>query len=445
MRTADLAATIYGTSLSARRLKFALTSSATRAEFAPDDLVTFCPMEAVGDRGDLDTSESRRYEDVSSGFTRFVNGDVVVAKITPCFENGKGALVRELESHIGFGTTELHVLTPGDELDGRFLYYVTASSSFRGLGEEQMTGAAGQKRVPTDFVRDYPIWTPSIEDQRWIADYLDAETVEIDALIAEKRRMLTLLEEKRAALISHAVTRGLDPKARLKPSGLDWLGDVPAHWRIERLKFLLDGVDQGWSPQCDNFPADEGRWAVLKTGCVNRGIFREQENKALPDDVEPPDGIEVHAGDVLMSRASGSVELIGSVARVAQQPKARLLLSDKIFRLLPSSELLDADFLVAALGSSVLRHQIKAFISGAEGLANNIARTDISELILPVPPVAEQREIVLHLKRDHMYAGNLAGTLRSSIDLLTERRSALITAAVTGQLDVDTLKEEDAA
>ncbi len=124
--------------------------------------VTFIPMEAIGEQGQLDVSAVRDIENVRTGYSQFFDGDVVVAKITPCFENGKGALVRGTLGSVGFGTTELHILTPSPEVDGRFLYFVTAGAQFRKLGEACMTGAAGQKRVPEDFVRDYRTPIPPV-------------------------------------------------------------------------------------------------------------------------------------------------------------------------------------------------------------------------------------------------------------------------------------------
>jgi type I restriction enzyme S subunit len=143
-------------------------------------------MEAIGEKGELDLSAVRDIEDVRTGYTQFFDGDVLIAKITPCFENGKGALVRGTLQGVGFGTTELHVLTPSPEVDGQFLYYITASELFRKLGEAGMTGAAGQKRVPEDFVRDFRVPVPPIYQQRAIADYLDRETARLDGLMAAK-------------------------------------------------------------------------------------------------------------------------------------------------------------------------------------------------------------------------------------------------------------------
>ena len=206
--------------------------------------VTFLPMESIGEEGELDLSGIRDIEDVRSGYTQFFDGDVLIAKITPCFENGKGALVSGLLGGVGFGTTELHVLIPTSEVDGRFLYYTTASVPFRKLGEAQMTGAAGQKRVPEDFVRDYKLLIPPISQQTAIANFLDQETARLDALVMAKGRLVEILTEKRKALVTHAVTRGIDPSAPVRDSGITWLGGIPAHWKIERAKRLFCERDE---------------------------------------------------------------------------------------------------------------------------------------------------------------------------------------------------------
>lgn len=312
--------------------------------------------------------------------------------------------------------------------------------SLQTLGLDEGSQEAAVPGLNRESVYEERICLPSLANQVTVANYLDRETARIDGLIAEKERMLTLLEEKRAALISRVVTRGLDPNAPLKPSGQEWLGKIPAHWQVLRLKFATSGIDQGASPQCYSYPAAPGEWGVLKTGCVNGGEFREQENKALPDENESLPEIEVRQGDVLMSRASGSVDLIGSVAHVSSQPAARLMLSDKIFRFRVREDVLNPRYLVLAMGARYLRHQIKSVISGAEGLANNIAKSDVMELLLVVPPILEQRRIVEDLDRAISSSKVLCGSLGESITLAKERRAALITAAVTGQIPQEEMR-----
>jgi type I restriction enzyme S subunit len=371
---------------------------------------------------------------IDSNKLQLQGDEVLVSRLNP----HKNTVVQvKRTSHPILCSTEFIPFEPTG-IEPRFLCY-----SFQGQNSIQRfvayasSATRSHARVdPSDIIKfKIPVFQP--EEQSVIADYLDHETSRIDELIHEKEQMLELLAEKRAALVTQAVTRGQDSKVRLKPSGLDWLGEIPAHWREYRLKFVIDGIDQGFSPQCSTSPAEEGAWGVLKTGCVNGGVFNEEENKALPAEIDPPLDIEIHSGDVLMSRASGSVHLIGSVAMVERQPKARLLLSDKIYRIRTIPSLIRPDYFTKLLGAALLRHQIKAVISGAEGLANNIAKSDIKEFLLPVPPLSEQSSINETLNDHVAEMDNLVATLQQSVDLLRERRSAVITAAVTGQLSIE--------
>jgi len=391
-------------------------------------------MEAVGLHGELDLSSIRPIDEVRSGYTLFFDGDIIVAKITPCFENGKGALVRSTLNGVGYGTTELHVLSPESELDGRFLYYVTTSQPFRRLGEAAMTGAAGQKRVPEEFIRDYSIAVPPLLLQRAIANYLDVETARLDSLIAAKEHLLTLLAEKRRALITHAVTRGLNPNAPLRDSGIPWLGEIPAHWRMERLKYHLNALEQGWSPQCDNTEATSYEWGVLKVGCVNGWEFAAEENKRLPEGTEPLVEYEIQPGDVLMSRAN-TTELLGSTALV-RTVRPHLLLCDKLYRLQVDESRLSKEYLVMFLRSSPGRHTFERDATGASNSMQNIGQDSVRNAWIPIPPLLEQETIVAHIAAETAKLDALRASAERTIALLKERRAALIAAAVTGKLDL---------
>lgn len=124
-------------------------------ELGPEEEVSFIPMEAVGEYGGLNLDITRSIGELGAGYTEFQNDDVIVAKITPCFENGKGALASGLKNGAAFGTTELHVLRPLGEVENRFLFYLTISSVFRSNGKAEMYGAGGQKRVPPGFCKDF--------------------------------------------------------------------------------------------------------------------------------------------------------------------------------------------------------------------------------------------------------------------------------------------------
>ena len=284
---------------------------------------------------------------------------------------------------------------------------------------------------------------PSADDQNVIASFLHQETLKIDELVAEQRRLIELLKEKRQAVISHAVTKGLNHHAPMKPSGIDWLGDVPEHWSVASVRRMVRRIEQGWSPECIARPAEPDEWGVLKSGCVNRGVFVEQENKALPETLDPIPAYEIHPSDVLMSRASGSPELVGSTAYI-RATRTKLMLSDKIFRIHPEPSI-DREFFVAVFNSRVMRSQIERAISGAEGLANNLPQSAMKRFFCLVPPIDEQKEIVRYLATHCAAFDALTAEAERGIELLQERRTALISAAVTGKIDVRGFVEAEAA
>ncbi|HEY9898246.1 MAG TPA: hypothetical protein V6D00_03610 [Pantanalinema sp.] len=423
-----------------KRLRYVAALNPPRSEVSdlPGSMpVSFLPMELIGDDGTLRLLNEKKLDDIGTGYSYFREGDITIAKITPCYENGKGALMQGLVNGIGFGTTELIVVRPNPELaSGAFLHYLFNSSEFRKLGEGQMYGAGGQKRIPDTFVRDFKAALPPLVEQGAIVDFLDRETAKIDVLVAEQQRLVELLEEKRQAVISHAVTKGLNSEAAMNDSGIKWLGEVPAHWKVVCVRRIIERFEQGWSPDCLGFSAEEGSWGVLKSGCVNWGVFNENENKALPESLEPIPALEVRAGDVLMSRASGSPELIGSVAYVYSTRPA-LMLSDKIFRLHPSPSI-NPEYLVAVFNSTCVRAQIVSSISGAEGLANNLSQASIKSFYLVLPPRDEQAAIIAFIKQEVALLDRLSEETKRAIATLQERRCALISAAVTGQIDVRT-------
>ena len=205
---------------SRRRLRFDTRINPVKSELelADDTEVSFVPMDAVGELGGLRLDQTRELADVYNGYTYFADGDVCIAKITPCFENGKGAIAEGLTNGIAFGTTELHVLRPSSTLDARFLFYLTIAHDFRSHGEAEMLGAGGQKRVPEVFLKDWMPPLPRIEIQQRIARFLDEKTACIDALIEklggnaataggdQPMSLLGLLSEYRSALITAAVT-----------------------------------------------------------------------------------------------------------------------------------------------------------------------------------------------------------------------------------------------
>ncbi len=325
------------------------------------------------------------------------------------------------------------VVTPKNKHHSRWLRDVLESMDLN-----QYSQSAAQPGISVEVIENLTIPVPPRAEQETISSYLDRERLRIDALIAEKERMLALLEEKRSALVSRVVTRGLDVNAQLKPSGLEWLGEIPAHWRFERMKFHLLSLEQGWSPQCDNYPAEPDDWGVLKVGAVNDWTLNSLENKRLPDDVEPIYQYEIRLHDVLMSRANTS-QLLGSVVYVSEV-SSKLLLCDKLYRLHVNNEELNREFLVAYLRARPGRFQLERDATGTSGSMQNIGQDTVQNMWIAIPPLDEQVKISRVVTDALRQNKKMEEVLRRSVDLLRERRAALITAAVTGQIPVEEMK-----
>lgn len=175
-----------------------------------DAKVTFLPMENVSVKGEVDCSIKRKLDDVRTGYSSFARGDIVVPKITPCFENGKGACLDRLDTEIGYGTTEFINLRPNEKVLSKYLYLITMTRPFRILGEEVMTGSAGQKRVPVDYIKNFTLAVPSVDRQKDIIAELDTKLKKIDELVKVEEEKIYTLDEFKNCLIADAVTGKID-------------------------------------------------------------------------------------------------------------------------------------------------------------------------------------------------------------------------------------------
>jgi type I restriction enzyme S subunit len=393
-------------------------------------------MEAVGEYGGLELDRTRLIAEVSTGYTYFRDGDVLVAKITPCFENGKGGIAEGLTNGIGFGTTELHVIRPCDELDKRFLFYLTISHPFRDMGAGWMYGAGGQKRVPDEFVRNFRTPFPAFDEQRAIAAFLDLETARIDGLIAKKERQIELLQEKRAALISHAVTKGLDPKAPMKPSGIEWLGDVPAHWEVIQLRRItLSRCDGpfGSGLKSEHY-TDEGI-RVIRLQNIRFAEFDNADQAFIdPDHYRALGDHNVEPGDLLIAGLGDENHPVGR-ACVAPDHLGTAMVKADCFRYRLCRKKADPTYFGYLLSTSAA--DLKgAYASGTTRSRMNL--NDTADRAVLLPPLNEQEAIAGFLVGEVKHHDRLRAKIEQSIGLLQEYRTALISAGVTGKIDVRT-------
>jgi len=298
------------------------------------------------------------------------------------------------------------------------------------------TNGMGIPHVDGEFLRDLVLPYPKEAETRVrIATYLDSETARIDGLVAEKKRLLALLEEKRAALISRTVTRGLDPKAQLKPSGQEWLGEIPDHWELCRIKFITAQLDQGSSPIAANTPAGPDELGILKLSAVSKGRFKRDENKALRGMDKEEQLLALRKGDVLITRGN-TPELVADVTCVPDN-EPNLLLPDLIYRLRVQEEKILPEYLASFLTTAAARVQVRRDARGSSGSMVKVSQGHVLDWLTPLPPLSEQTEIVNCLQGAEERFQSMTRELASSLSLLSERRASLITAAVTGQIALE--------
>ena len=306
------------------------------------------------------------------------------------------------------------------DADPRFIRYAVQSTP----AQDQIQAAAITSTIQNFNAERYAnldLWAPALSEQRRIADFLDDQVGLLDRAIALRHLQVALMDEvERGRLTSTYETLS------------ETFGTV-------RLGTLLLGLEQGWSPQCEDRVPEDSEYGVLKAGCVNGGEFHHDAVKALPSQSAPRTQYEINPGDFLMSRASGSLDLIGSAAIVPTDVREKVLLCDKIYRLQLSSAC-DPDLLALLLRAHPVREAIKLGTSGAEGMANNLPSGTVRGLRIPAAPLERQQQE----SKDLMLALNENRHLRAlavrSTTLIQERKQALITAAVTGQFDVTTAR-----
>lgn len=416
-----------------QRLRFICNVNPIRGKkdsLPPDTEASFVPMENIGEQGSLSLEKTKLIEEVSSGYTYFEDGDVVFAKITPCFENGKGTLAEKLVNGIAFGTTELHVLRPLAASNGKFLYYLTCSDAFRKDGESWMYGAGGQKRVPEDYVKDYSLPFPLLTIQKAIAAYLDKETTRIDALIAKKERQIELLEEKRQAIITRAITKGLDSKAKMKDSGVDWIGEIPEGWQVKKLRYLgtcQNGISKGGDSFGSGFP-------FVSYGDAYKNYELPQTVEGLVESTEQErNAYSVQVGDVLFTRTSETIEEIG-FASTCMKTIHGATFAGFLIRFRPQKNVFNMGFAKYYFRASLLR---RFFVKEMSIVTRaSLSQDLLKSLPVLLPPYEEMKRIADYLDSITARIDDLNGKLDHSIRLLTEYRSSLITAATSGQIDI---------
>jgi type I restriction enzyme S subunit len=335
-----------------------------------------------------------------------------------------------VSSYEGIVSPAYMVFDADPTIYGRFLHYLLRSRPYVAeYGRLSYGVRPGQWDLRWDDLRDVRLLIPGRDTQRLIADFLDRETSRIDALVEAKRKLIGFLAEKRTALITHAVTKGLDSTVPLKDSGVDWIGSVPAHWHIGPLRRWWEVLDckhrtatyvDAGIPIVGTPDVRQGRLSLEKAKHTTEADFLDlTEGHRLP-----------HRGDIIYSRNAS----LGQAAYVDSDERFCMGQDVCLIRSQNESDL----FLMYALGSKVVVSQVETLVVGATFKRINVDQ--IRNLLVLRPPREEQVQIAKHLDRLDSTLRRLEQMIRDQLTLLAEYRQALITAAVTGQLDEATLK-----
>ncbi|MFT5633243.1 MAG: type I restriction enzyme S subunit [Rubritalea sp.] len=416
----------YPTSWSVQRLRFSITSNPIKSEVNEIDdvtLVSFVPMESVSEKGSINVSKAKEKGEVYSGYTYFAENDILIAKITPCFENGKGAKAKGLINGIGFGTTEFHVLRPNTEINADWLLYLTQSHLFRKKGEAEMIGAGGQKRIPEDYIKNYLVGVPCSDEQQKIAAFLDWKTGQIDALIKKKKQIIEKLEEQRTSVITQAVTKGLNPNAPMKDSEIPWLGKVPQHWDVLRAKFVSQVfVPERSKPELNS--TNGIPWITME----NIG----ESNLSTPNRFVSQSAL-IETGSRKLSPNAVISSCVGNFGQasinqfecVINQQLQAYICSKVAPKFLRFCILTSKDYFESKATASTLAY---------------VNKKGFEEMTIPLPSEDEQRKIIQYVEKKVLYITETKKLAKQAILKLTEYRSSLITAATTGKIDVRDVK-----
>lgn len=299
--------------------------------------------------------------------------------------------------------------------------------------EDQAHGIIGMVHVTKGDLGVINVPTAPVVEQKAIAEFLDRETAKIDGLMGEQRRLIELLKEKRQAVISHAVTRGLNPDAPLKPSGIEWLGDVPEHWQVMPIRRTISvPLANGIFKKKEEF----GDGVLLvNVFDIYRGDFKidYQSLDRVRCTASETTAYEVIPGDLFFVRSSLKQEGIAAVA-MATACSEPVVYECHLIRARPIHETLDSHFGSFVLNSIIYRSAM--IVKAKVTTMTTIDQEAILSTYLPIPPLLEQNHIADVLDRETAMLDTLTAEAERAIDLLQERRSALISAAVTGQIDV---------
>lgn len=381
-----------------------------------DCKVSFVPMESLRN-GAID------YQDIpfaegKGKYTYFQDGDLLVAKVTPCFENGNIAIANNMKQGVGFGSSEIFVLRMNDKVLNTYMFYITQTAKFQEGACATMCGVGGLKRISPLFMRTYELDIPSLSKQQRIVDYLDAKLGKIDARIAILEKQQDAYARLKRSVIHHAVTRGLDPNVFLKDSGVEWIGMIPKHWELQRFKSIFTECKSVTETGQENLLSVSEYYGVARRiDKMEDGEYESRADSLVGYKVCKKDDLVINIM-LAWKRGLGFSDFDGIVSPAYAVYRGKDI-APHYFHYLMRTDMYVAEYKRNSKGiiDSRLRMYTDRF--------NNIMAI--------VPPLSEQQAIAAYLDEKCSKIDAATENIGKQIDALKRLKRALINEVVTGQ------------
>lgn len=383
-----------------------------------DSYVGYAPMEKI--RCDKMNPSKIKVSKLTSGLTYCEEGDIVLAKVTPCFENGNLAIVPHVEQGCCYASSELFVFRAKDKVLPRFLFYTFLNRGFINAGASTMRGTGGLKRVTTEFANSAATPLPPLSEQNHIVSYLDEKCRKIDEWLDKKQNEVENLQELKQRAIADAVTRGLNPNVSMKQTNIPWLPEVPEHWMILRAKHMFNKEQR---------PIEDGDDIVT---CFRDGEVTLRKNRRITGFTEATDyshyqhickgDLVIHQMDAFAGSAGVSdYDGMGTPVLSVCTPKSNNILNEYYAHI------------VRLMGKNGF---ILSLYRGIRERSSDFRFDTFANLWLPVPPIEEQKQIVTHITEKTSKIDKLIANINKEIDGIKEFKQRLISDVVTGQIKV---------
>lgn len=384
-----------------------------------DAEVSFVPMESLRN-GTIDYQDIP-FKEAKGKYTYFSDGDLLVAKVTPCFENGNIAIANKMKEGIGFGSSEIFVLRMDKKVLNTYMFYVTQSGKFQDGACATMCGVGGLKRISPLFMRTYELDIPSLSEQQLIVDYLDEKLSNIEKRIAILEKQRNAYARLKKSIVHQAVTRGLNPNVPLKDSGIEWIGMIPEHWEGRRLKdfSVLNPRFTGQEKRKDvSFLPMEGlRYDSITLQSIS---FEEGKSKYT----------FFAEGDLLMAKVTPCFEN-GNIAIATDLKEGIGFGSSEIF-VLRLDRSVSSRYFFYYIQAPSFQDEACSTMCGVGGL-KRISPIFMRICAVFLPPLSEQQAIANYLDEKCAKIDAAIDNIGKQIDALKRLKRALINEVITGQ------------